>query len=206
LFESLFQWYNVLYNVAIALSGSVEALAKEKKNNITKALQQISLLREQSTKIQQKIIKNVKKIPKENLPASRLYILLFDYQLDLYQNLQLISESCVDHLNNFHSQPSKDYLKAANDIEKALEDLIKEVCDNISNGGVKGAEKVNKAKEDVLNKLNKAIDKTIIDIQKGDIGNRISRLQIKLLLETKDTVSTVQKIHDLYHDYHNQLN
>jgi hypothetical protein len=131
---------------------------------------------------------------------------LFDYQLDLYQNLQLISESCVDHLNNFHSQPSKDYLKAANDIEKALEDLIKEVCDNISNGGVKGAEKVNKAKEDVLNKLNKAIDKTIIDIQKGDIGNRISRLQIKLLLETKDTVSTVQKIHDLYHDYHNQLN
>ena len=186
-------------------SATVDALAKEKKNNITKALQQINLLREQSTKIQQKIIKNVRKIPKENLSASRLYILLFDYLQDLYQNLQLISESCVEHLNNFHSQPTKDYLKAANDIEKSLEDFIKEVCDAISSPGTNGSDKVAKSKDEVLHKLNKTIDKTIIEIQKGDVGNRISRLQMKLLLETKDTVTTVQKIYDLYNDYHNQL-
>ena len=196
-------------NLKLALkvySASVDALVKEKKNNITKALQQISQLRQQSNKVQQKIIKNVRKIPKENLPASRLYILLFDYLQDLYQNLQLISESCVEHLSNFHSQPTKDYQKAAHDIEKSLEDFIKEVCDNITNPGSKGAEKVAKEREEVLNKLNKTIDKTIVEIQKGDVGNRISRLQIKLLLETKDTVSTVQKIQELYHDYHSQPN
>jgi phosphate/sulfate permease len=183
-------------------STSQDALAKEKKNNITKSLEQINQLKQQNNRIQQKIIKNVKKIPKENLPASRLYILMFDYMQDLYQSLQFISESIVEHLNNFHSQPTKDYQKASNDIEKSLNDFVVLICEQINSPSSKGAEKVSKQQEHLLAFLNKTIDKSILEIQKGDVGNRIGRLQMKLLLETRDMLSTVNKMYELYKDYH----
>lgn len=183
---------------------SIDALAKDKKNTIDKSLEKIQQLRLQNSKVQNKIIKYVRKMPKRNLAASRLYILMFDYMQDLYQSIQLISESCIDHLSNFHSQPSKDYLKASNDIEKSLNTYINLVADEITASSFRNNDVILEHYNALYAIMNKSIDNVIVEIQKEEVGNRIGQLQVKLLLETRDIVATVHTMYLLYHDYHKQ--
>jgi phosphate/sulfate permease len=183
-------------------STCIDALEQEKKNAITVALEKIQQLRIQNTKIQHKIIKYVRKMPNGNLPASRLYILMFDHMQDLYQSVQLISESCVDHLNNFHSQPSKEFLKVSNEIEKNLTGFAKKISDGIAASNFKEATAIQTQRDAIHSIITQTIDAGIAEIQQGDVGNRIGMLQMKLLLETKDMVNTLHSMYTLYHDYH----
>lgn len=187
-----------------AYSTSIDALGKEKKNAIAKSLEKIHQLGEQNSKVQNKIIKYVRKMPKRNLAASRLYLLIFDYMQDLYQSVQLISESCVDHLNNFHSLPSKEFLKALDEIEQLMSKYISMVSDAISSSSFKNIDKITEQHDALIALINRTMDHVIGEIQKGDIGNRIGQLQMKLLLETRDILITVQNMYSLYHDYHKQ--
>lgn len=183
---------------------SIDALIKEKKNPITKALEKISQLRLQNNKVQSKIIKYVRKMPKQNLPASRLYILMFDYIQDLYQSVQLVSENIVDHLSNFHSQPSREFLRAAAEIEKQTSSYFTQVSAEIEMASFKNFDKINEHYHQLIQLIERNIDREIAEIQKGSVGNRIGLLQMKILLETKDVLATIQNIYHLYHDYHRQ--
>ncbi len=185
-------------------SANVEALTKEKEATITKSLEKMQQMRQQNIKVQSKIIKYVRKMPKDNLPASRLYILMFDHMQDLYQSVQLISESSIDHLSNFHSQPSKDYLKKLDDLEKRLSEYVGFVCEDIGSATFRNFDKVKELKLSLIARVNMSIDREIEEIQKGEVGNRIGQLQMKLLLETKDIITVVQDMYMLYHEYHRQ--
>ena len=185
-------------------AASIEALAKEKKNTIAKSLEKIKELRQQNNKLQSKIIKYVRKMPKRDLAAGRLYILMFDYMQDLYQSVQLISESIIDHLDNFHSQPSKEYLKKSDEVEKTLSGYMALVCDEIGASSFQNFEKVKQLYDILAVLITQNIDREIVEIQKGEVGNRIGLLQMKLLLETQDILNTVHRMYTLYHDYHKQ--
>ena len=123
---------------------------------------------------------------------------------DLYQSVQLISESCVDHLRNFHTQPSKEYIKATNVIEKKLSNYFTIVCEDIASSAFKNYAFEKEQHDALLSLISKSIDNEIKEIQKGEVGNRIGLLQMKLLLETKDLLLTVHSMYLLYHDYHKQ--
>jgi phosphate/sulfate permease len=185
-------------------STCIEALTKEKKNALEEALEKIQQLRAQSVKNQHKILKYVRKMPNNNLAASRLYILMFDYMQDLYQSVQLISESSVDHLSNFHSQPSKEFLKISNGVENSLTQYAKKITDGIGSSNYKEAASIKFLHDGINATITKSIDLGIVEIQKGEVGNRIGMLQMKLLLETKDMVNTLQSIYALYQDYHKE--
>lgn len=185
-------------------STSIDSLAKEKKSAIEKAILKIKQLRQQNEKVQHKIIKYVKKMPKQNLAASRLYILMFDYMQDLYQSIQLISESCTGHLRNFHSSPSKEYLKTLSDIDKGLQKYIDDVCEGIGSGKFKNHSELIDRQQKWMKTVNQAIDNQIVAIQKGNVGNRLGMLQMRLLIETRDIFTTLNDMYTLYYDYHLQ--
>ncbi len=191
-----------LKSAAKGYSSSIEALAKEKKNTIENALKKIQKLRQQNSKIQSKIIKYVRKMPKGDLAASRLYILMFDNMQDLYQSVQLITESCVDHISNFHTKPSKEFMGISEQIDKELNMYILSVCEQIANSSFKDENSITGQQLRLMNLINKTVDGVIEEIQRGQVGNRIGTLQMKLLLETKDIVTTISKMYLLYHDYY----
>jgi phosphate/sulfate permease len=196
-----------LKNLKLAVkvySTCVDALGKEKKNTLADALEKIQQWRTQQTKNQHKVLKYVRKMPNNNLPASRLYIMMFDHMQDLYQSVQLISESCVDHLSNFHSQPSKEFLKVSNDIEIGLSSYAKKISDGIAASTFKEADSIQVQHNAIHAIITETIDQGIRQIQKGEVGNRIGMLQMKLLLETKDMVDTIHSMYALYHNYHKE--
>lgn len=186
-------------------STCIEALSKEKKNALAEALEKIQQLETQSVKNQHKILKYVRKMPNHNLAASRLYILMFDHMQDLYQSVQLISESTVNHLSNFHSQPSKEFLKVANELEASVAAYTKKITEGIAASNFKEAVAIQGQQHTIQAAVTQTIDSGIVEIQKGDVGNRMGMLQMKLLLETKDLINTLQSMYILYQDYHKEL-
>jgi hypothetical protein len=141
-------------------------------------------------------------MPGHNLPASRLYILLFDHMQDLYQGVGLISESCTEHLKNYHTTPSKKYLQQLQDIEKKLTAYYTHVCEDIGSSQFSHAATIAPMHQQLMDIINQAIDAQITAIQKDNISNRIGLLQVRILLETRDIAITLQHIYTLYYDYH----
>lgn len=183
---------------------SVESLAKEKRKAVEKSMLRIKELHEQNEKIQHKIIKYVKKMPRQNLAASRLYILMFDYMQDLYQSILLISESCTVHLQNYHTSPSKRYLQQLQEVDKGLQGFAELVCKDIGSSHFEHAHEIKDQQQKWLSQLDQFIDDQITAIQKDNVGNRIGLLQMRLLLESKDLLNTIYGMYNLYLDYHNQ--
>ena len=193
-----------LQAISKAYSTSVESLIKEKKSVVAKSLQKIKELGEQNDKVQGKIIKYVRKMPKNNLAASRLYVLMFDYMQDLYQSTQLINESCANHLENFHSSPSKEYLKSLAQLERRMIDLFEIVAHSIGKTDYTTEPDVKERYQTSLQLVNETIDREIDAIQRSEVGSRIGLLQMRLLLETKDIFDSVFQLFHLYCDYHRQ--
>lgn len=187
-----------------AFSATVESLKKEKKNSVTKSLEKIRQLRDQNDKVQNKIIKYVRKMPKGNLAASRLYLHMFDALQDLYQSVYLISESSASHLENFHSSPSRDYLKELDEIERRLHEYIQQVVDSVMASDYRNEKDIDARCDRTREYVDHCLDRGIKEIQKGDVGNRIGQLQIRLLLETKDILDAIQGMYALYRNYHAQ--
>jgi phosphate/sulfate permease len=185
-------------------SNSLEALIKEKKGSITKSAEQVNQLAVQNDKLQGKIIKYVRKMPKENLAASRLYLMMFDHLQDLYQSVQLISESCINHLANFHGQPSKEFIKAIELIEKKILTYLSMICNEIGDSSFKNQEVVKEQYAFIQSLIITCLDREIIEIQKGEVGNKIGLLQTKLLLETRDLLTTTHSMYSLYSSYHRE--
>jgi phosphate/sulfate permease len=190
--------------VSRVFSASAESLIKEKKGMMARSIEKIQELRQQNDKIQNKIIKYVRKMPKGNLAASRLYILIFDHMQDLYQSVQLISESCINHLDNFHTSPSKEYLRSLTEIERRVSEYINEVCESIGKSDYGNEKSITERKKRNADFINDLIDREIVEIQKGEVGNRIGLLQMRLLLETRDMLDSIHNMYALYFDYHQQ--
>ncbi len=182
-------------------SASVDALAREKRKTAEKTMLRMQELRAEANSMQHKIIKYVRKMPRHNLAASRLYILMFDHLQDLYQSILLISESCTEHLKNYHTAPSKKYLLQLQEIEKTLAEYTALVCEDIASPGFKHAQALALLEQRLSNSINQTIDEQIIALQKDTIGNRIGLLQVRIVLESKDIALTLQHLYKLYHDY-----
>jgi phosphate/sulfate permease len=185
---------------------SVQSLLKEERNALVKSGKEIEKLNTQNEKIHSKLIKYVQKMDKGNLPAGRLYILVFDLMQDLYQSTELINRVCSTHIGNHHSAPSKKYSSVFSELNKELGSYIDKVAAGIEHYSHDGDTVVREKHDSLIAFINNATDTLIIDIQKGVIGNRQGLLQTRLLLEIKDIIAAVHRLHSLYHDFERQRN
>ena len=180
---------------------SILSLVKEDANALTKSGKEIKKLKEQNEKLHSKLIKYVQKMEKGNLPAGRLYILVFDLMQDIYQSAQLVNEVCSFHVINHHSPPPKKYQKVFSELEKDLESYIDLAVNSIEKLTVENDTLILEKHNKLIDQINVAIDMLIIDIQKNEIGNRLGLLQTRIFLELKDIISVVHRVHTLYCDF-----
>jgi hypothetical protein len=180
---------------------SIEALLKEEKGSITKSRKEIEKLNEQNEKLLGKLIKSVQKMDKGNLQAGRLYILVFDIMQDLYQSASLINEVCTNHIINHHSPPGKKHSAKFAELQKQLSIYIDLVENGMEKPKADNHEMIKIKHDSLLILLNENLDSLIVDIQKDDVGNRLGLLQTRILLEAKDIVSGVHRIHSVYYDF-----
>ncbi len=75
--------------------------------------------------------------------------------------MQLISESCIDHLNNFHSLPIERILKASDEMKKWLSNYIVMVSEGTSSSSFKNADKITEQYDALVTLINKTVVQVI---------------------------------------------
>lgn len=179
---------------------SLRALLREDQGTLRKSKEELEKLKVQTEKFDSKIIKFVRKIEKGNLDTGRLYILVFDLMQDLYQSAQLINELIMIHVENHHAPPKKKYAELTAILEKKLGDFTNRIAEHIASGKGK-SEPLEEEQKMLIKLLNKSLDDLVIDIQKDDIGNRMGLLQTRLLLEFRDIVEELGRLHVVYYEH-----
>ncbi|NJN41535.1 MAG: inorganic phosphate transporter [Flammeovirgaceae bacterium] len=180
---------------------SIKSLISEDREVLRKSKKQIAKLSNQNEKLQSKIIKYIRKMDKGNLPAGRLYLLVFDLVQDLYQSALLLSAVCEEHVINHHPTPNRKYVKVLSDVDHELGSFIDHVVNSIEKLNFQNFASIEQSKNKLMDMINSKLDDQVMDIQNDQLGNRMGMLQTKLLLETKDIVAVVHRIYLLYFDF-----
>jgi phosphate/sulfate permease len=198
--ESKLNTTKTLKTIQSAISLSINALLNENPAAVRKSLVEIQKLKLQNEKFNSKVIKLVGKMEKGNLSTGRLYILVFDMMQDLYQSVQLINEIITTHISNHHNTPKKKYAELLSELDKGLREYMDMVELRIETGKSNIIE-IKDRNEKLMTTINKSLDNLVNDIQKDDIGNRMGLLLTRLLLELKDIVTSVDRLHEIYQNH-----
>jgi phosphate/sulfate permease len=198
--ESKLNTTKTLKTIQSAISLSINALLNENPSAVRKSLVEIQKLKLQNEKFNSKVIKLVGKMEKGNLSTGRLYILVFDMMQDLYQSVQLINEIITTHISNHHNTPKKKYAELLSDFDKGLREYMDMVELRIETGKSNIIE-IKDRNEKLITTISKSLDNLVNDIQKDDVGNRMGLLLTRLLLELKDIVTSVDRLHELYQNH-----
>lgn len=180
---------------------SIMSLIGENRDVLLRSKQEIIKLRQQNEKLQSKIIKFVKRMEKGHFPAAKLYILVFDLMQDLYQSTELLSDACTKHIINHHPLPDRKYLDLLIEIERKLTRFTDSAISAIGKQDYTDYGPLVESGNQLLNYINTQLDDQINEIQDSDISTRMGTLKIKILLESKDIVTTIAKVLATYHDF-----
>ncbi len=183
------------------LQHSIHALENEKQATINKAREEISRLRVQNEKLHAKIIKQVKKMEEGQLPAGRLYILVFDNAQHLYQSATLVCDVCTDHVINHHPKPNNYFLKNLKEVESQLQTFIDDCVLSLEKGDLDSMRGLKAKETQIEEAISKHLDREISDIQAGILSTRMGLLQTRLYLELQDILEHTGYIQQLYLQY-----
>jgi hypothetical protein len=127
--------------------------------------------------------------------------LVFDILQDLYQSSSLISESCSEHVANFHPTPNKNFQKMLESIESQSGNYFSIVRSEISGLSFNKSKEEEVSFQQLKKFLDSCLDSEILRIQQNEINNKLATLQTRILLEMTDIIESTHRLYHLYKDF-----
>jgi len=178
-----------------------DALLSESPKKLAAQKKEVKKVAAENKRISDKIIRYIRKTEQAGLQAGRLNLLVFDILQDLYQSSLLISDSCSEHVANFHPTPGKDFQKTLEQIEVLSNGYFLIVHTEISQLNFHQAAEEEKAFVAFINFLASSLDAEILRIQQNEINSRLATLQTRILLEMEDIVESTHELYLLHKDF-----
>jgi phosphate/sulfate permease len=178
-----------------------EALLSESPKKLQAQKKELHKVAAENKRISGKIVRYIRKTENAGLPAGRLNLLVFDILQDLYQSSLLISESCSEHVANFHPTPRKDFQKTLESIESDSSKYFSLVNAEITKLTFSKKEEVENTFLQLKSFLASSLDSEIILIQRNEINNRLATLQTRILLEMTDIIDSIQRLYHLHREF-----
>ena len=178
-----------------------DALISESPKKLQAQKKEVNKVAAENKRISEKIVRYIRKTENAGLPAGRLNLLVFDILQDLYQSSLLISESCSEHVANFHPTPRKDFQKILESIASDSSKYFSLVNDEITGLTFSKKDEVENTFLQLKNFLATCLDAEIIRIQRNEINNRLATLQTRILLEMTDIIESTQRLYHLHREF-----
>lgn len=199
--ESKINTANNLETIRKATTLSLKSMIGNNRDVMVRTSKQLKRLQGKNEKLQEKIIKYIKKMDEGHLEAGRLYILVFDLMQDLEQSANLLSSVCTNHLINHHELPARAFVDTMIELDKKFNSYLGKLADAIDTLQFENYEQILEEQERLVDFLNQKIDQQIVEIQAGKVNNRNGLLQTRILLESKDIAEVSAKVLSVYVDY-----
>jgi len=191
---------NKLYsNVVKDLSNHDLDKLKKTKKHVQKLNKEVSLLKEE-------VFDFIKSLDDSSVEASRVYILILGYLQDISQSIKYISTSSYNHVNNNHKNLKKGQIEELSIIDSDLEILLNDIEDIFKNRAFYSINSVISEKQKLFNHVSESIDRQVKRIRgKEDSSKKNTILYFGILVETKNLISAIMDLLELYKEFDLQL-
>ncbi len=186
-------------SVKTAWHESMEGLRNENLADLRRASQAITELRATNDEFKYSFYNDLRRLRDDSGQGGRLYVFLFDLQQDMVQSIELIVNSCRNHIENSHVPFDSGQSELLADLEKQLDGYLDGVIDLISSRDETRLSHLMSIKTELLGHIESALSNQVGEIRSGTTGERNSLLFMSLLLETKDLVAVSSRLVKLYH-------
>ncbi len=195
-----------LLAVQKALSISIDALSSGNTGSVLKVKAELAKQRDLSRKRQMRAMTQVRRMSKEDVEGSRLYLLLQDLLQDMAQSAQLLTDECSIHLLNHHDPPNKSLNRDVQKVEKELGDFLKRVAEALKTNRYDLFEPFRTEKRGLLDLINQELDDLLQESSKRDVSKRAAQVVSAILLEAKDIAAVALRLYRVYVDFEGKKN
>ena len=144
----------------------------------------------------------IKSLDDSSVEASRFYLLVLGYLQDISQSISYISKASYKHVNNNHKQLKKDQIEDLTIIDNLLSTMLKEISVIFHERRFGDISKIVDEKQQLFDHVSKSIEKQISRIRSEESSAKNTTLYFGNLLETKDLISAIMNLLELYQEFH----
>lgn len=187
---------NKLYsNVVINLS--IHDLSKLKKTDkhVLKLNAEVDALKDEAFYF-------IKSLDDSSVEASRFYLMVLGYLQDISQSISYISKASYKHVNNNHKQLKSDQIGDLKIIDEQLSTMLIEISIIFHERRFGDISKIVDEKHQLFEHVSKSIEKQINRIRSEESSAKNTTLYFGNLLETKDLISAIMNLLELYQEFH----
>jgi len=180
----------------------VNDLSMHDLNKLKKTEKHVTKLNNEVEALKDEAFYFIKSLDDASVEASRFYLLVLGYLQDISQSISYISKASFKHVNNNHKNLKKGQIKDLKIINNELSDMLKKIGSTFEDRNFDNIASVVSEKQELFNHVSRSIEKQINRIRTEESSAKNTTLYFGNLLETKDLISAIMNLLELYQEFH----
>lgn len=183
---------------------AVEHLAYYDLAKLKKDTKKAEKLEERIEELKDDVFYLIKTTEENPVQASQFYILFLDYLDNMVEAIGKISRSAYKHVNNNHKQLKFNQIRDLKQLGSEMRFLFEDIIETFDNQSFASIDRIIADKSFLLDDVSEHIQKQILRIRSSNSSKKNSKLYFKLLLETKDIITSTMDLLHLFQEYYEE--
>ena len=177
----------------------LRGLARQETKKLKKSKKGVKKLDDEVEELRDNLFYFIKNLDDKSVRGSNFYIIILGYLTDIVQSLEYITKVTYKHVNNNHKALRFNQIKDLQEIDRYLEDLLKEVEEIFQKHEFERIGSVLSRKDEIFASLSNKIAKQVERTRTEESSPKNTTLYFSLLLETKELVTSIMNLLEEYH-------
>lgn len=178
---------------------TLRGLAKQDLNNLKKSRKGVEKLNNEVDDLRDNIYYFIKNLEETSVGGSNFYIQILGYLEDLAQSLDYVSRVSFKHVNNNHKPLRFNQIRDLQEIDQALESFLVESQQAFEDRNYTQIGALLLRKPELFDTVTAKIEKQVARTRTEENSPKNTTLYFGLLLETKDLLTALMNLLELYH-------
>ena len=180
----------------------VNDLSLHDLNKLKKTEKHVKKLNKEVDELKDEAFYFIKSMDESSVEASRFYLLVLGYLQDISQSISYISKASYNHVNNNHKHLKKGQIKDLKIIDEQLSAMLKDIAATFTERKFDNIAGIVAEKQDLFRHVSESIEKQVNRIRTEESSAKNTTLYFGNLLETKDLISAIMNLLELYQEFH----
>ena len=183
-------------------SNVVKDLSMHDLNKLKKTDKHVKKLNMEVDELKDEAFYFIKSMDESSVEASRFYLLVLGYLQDISQSISYISRASYKHVNNNHKNLKKSQTDDLAIIDEQLSKMLSDISLTFENRDFDNIATIMAEKQELFDHVSHSIQKQIDRIRTEESSAKNTTLYFGNLLETKDLISAIMNLLELYQEFH----
>jgi phosphate/sulfate permease len=188
----------LLQTIVKTYEDATEGLLNEDRDRLQLAKADLVVLQEQNETFRKRLYKSIQRLADKLNGTSRLYLLLYDYEEDILQSIQLIVKTSYDYVSNSLNPLTEKQQEEIRTMKKEVSQYIAFLIEAIPDRSPEQKAQIKERKAALLLQIENLLSEQVQGIKEKKYGSRNSDMYLSLMMETKDLLAVATRFVKLF--------